>query len=356
MEDKASKTEDATPKKLQDAKKKGQVAKSGDLNGAAGFFVFTLLFISLANFLLQNAHRYMELSLARTPSPELTESFLKNILLEDLISALVILLPFFAIAMIVGVLANVIQTGLIFTAEPLKPNFKKLNPIEGFKNMFSKKTFLNLIKNLLKLVLVFYLTYKTLATEFVKILNAGSIGTERLFPFFVDFVRTVSIDIAIVMFLLGIMDFVLERQEWKKNLRMSKQDIKDEYKQMEGDPHIKSKRQQRQREISMGRMMEDMEDSTVVITNPTHLAVVLRYDSEIDKAPVVTAKGGDHLAKRIRERAGELKIPIIENKELARSMYKRVDIGDTVPMELYQAIAEVLALVYEMERKNKGKI
>ena len=204
--------------------------------------------------------------------------------------------------------------------------------------------------------MVFYLTYRTLSTEFIKILNSGNIGTEKLFPFFIDFIKTVATDIAVIMFLLGIMDYVLERQEWKKNLRMSKQDIKDEYKQMEGDPEIKGKRQQRQRELSMGRMMDDMVDSTVVITNPTHLAVVLKYETGVDKAPIVTAKGGDHLAKKIREKAKELKIPIIENKALARSMYKQVEIGDSVPMELYQAIAEVLALVYDMERKNKGKI
>lgn len=356
MEDKASKTEDATPKKLQDAKKKGQVAKSGDLNGAGSFFMFTLLLGGLGNHLFQNGYAYIRSSLSRTPPELVTESFLRNIFLDDLIQAILILLPFFALAMVVGVITNLVQVGFIFTTETLKPNIKKLNPLEGFKNMFSKKTFLTLIKNLLKLVFVFYLTYKTLTTEFVKILNTGNIGTEDIFPFFIDFVKTVSMDIAIIIFLLGIMDYILERQEWKKNLKMSKQDIKDEYKQMEGDPHIKGKRQQRQREISMGRMMEDMKDSTVVITNPTHLAVVLRYDTGVDKAPVVTAKGAEHIAKNIREKAKEYKIPIIENKPLARAMYKEVEIGDTVPMELYQAIAEVLALVYEMERKNKGKI
>lgn len=356
MEDKENKTEDATPKKLQDAKKKGQIAKSGDLNGASGFFIFTILITSLGNYLLQNSYTYMKLSIARTSSTDITERFLRNIFLDDLVSAIRMLLPFFAVAMVVGIIANLIQVGFIFTVEPLKPNIKKLNPIEGFKNMFSKKTFLTLIKNLMKLVLIFYLAYKTLSTEFVRILNTGNIGTEKLFPFFLEFIKDISIDIAIVMFLLGIMDYVLERQEWKKNLRMSKQDIKDEHKQMEGDPEIKGKRKQKQREISMGRMMQDMEDSTVVITNPTHLSVVLKYDSEKDKAPLVTAKGADHLAKKIREKAKEYKIPIIENKPLARTMYKDVDIGDTVPTELYQAIAEVLALVYDIERKNKGKI
>lgn len=357
MDDKASKTEDATPKKLQDAKKKGQIAKSGDLNGAGSFFIFTIFFIGLSNYLFQNSFNYVRSSLGRTPPAiEMTESFLANIFIDDLLQYLIILLPFFGVAIVVGIITNLVQVGFIFTTETLKPNFKKLNPIEGFKNIFSKKSLLTLIKNLLKLVMVFYLTYKTLSTEFVKILNAGNIGTEKLFPFFIEFIKTVSMDIAIVMFLLGMMDYVLERQEWKKNQRMSKQDIKDEYKQMEGDPHIKGKRKQRQREISMGRMMEDMKDSTVVITNPTHLAVVLKYETGVDKAPKVTAKGADHLAKKIREKADEYKIPIIENKPLARNMYKRVEIGDTVPMELYQAIAEVLALVYEMERKNKGKI
>ncbi len=356
MEDKSNKTEEATPKKLQDAKKKGQIAKSGDLNGAGSFFVFTILFVGLANYLFKNSYTYLRSSLARTTPETITTRFVRNVFIEDILKLFIMLIPFFAVAIVAGIITNLVQTGFIFTLETLKPNFKKLNPLEGFKNIFSKKSFLTLIKNMLKLVLVFYLTYKALSTEFVKILNSGNIGTEKVFPFFIEFVRTVSIDIAIVMFLLGMMDYVIERWQWKKNLRMSKQEIKDEYKQMEGDPHIKGKRRQRQRELSMGRMLQDMQDSTVVITNPTHVAVVLKYETGVDTAPVVTAKGADHLAKKIREKAKEYKIPIIENKSLARTMYKKVDIGDTVPVELYQAIAEILALVYEMERKNKGKI
>lgn len=170
------------------------------------------------------------------------------------------------------------------------------------------------------------------------------------------FIKDLSLNIAVIMLILGIIDYVFERREYKKNLRMSKQEIKDEFKEMEGSPEIKAARQQRQRQIAMGRMMSSIKDGTVVVTNPTHIAVVIRYDSNIDEAPIVVAKGGvGYIAEKIKEVAKENDIPIMENKPpLARTMYKEVEIGgDYVPVELYKAIAEILALVYEMEEKKQ---
>lgn len=214
----------------------------------------------------------------------------------------------------------------------------------------------NLVKNLLKLILVFYIAYSNLMESAKQILNSGNIGTEKLFFFLMDFIKELTMDIVFIMIGLGILDFVMQKRDYKKNLRMSMQEIKDEYKEMEGNPQVKSARQQKQREIAMGRMMADIPSSTVVVTNPTHIAVVLRYDTEVDQAPIVTAKGADRVAERIKEVAKEHDIPIIENKPLARSMYKDVEIGEYIPAKLYKAIAEILALVYEMNRKKKYKI
>ena len=205
----------------------------------------------------------------------------------------------------------------------------------------------------MKLLIVGYLTYTGLQKVMVPIMNLGGVGVEKIFTFFMDTVRTLSISIASLMIILGILDFIFQKKEYKKNLMMTKQEIKDEYKQMEGDPKIKSKRQQKQREMSMARTMQGVEASTVIITNPTHIAIAIRYEQGVDEAPVVMAKGLDYMAMKIREKAKEMDIPIIENKPLARSMYYKVEPGSSVPLEMYQAIAEILALVFTMKRKKK---
>ena len=356
MEDRENKTEEATPKRLRDAKKKGQVAKSGDLNSAVSFFIFTVLIGALGQYILNNSLKFLKNSLYVDYGININLSNLKVIGINSILQFFILVSPIAIIAIISGVIINLIQTGFIFTTEPLKPDFKRLNPIEGFKNIFSKKAIFTLGKNLAKLILVFYLTYKNLSKSVMALINSGNLGTEKLFYFFIKFIKDLSLNIAIIMLILGIVDYVFERREYKKNLRMSKQEIKDEFKEMEGSPEIKAARQQRQRQIAMGRMMSNIKDGTVVVTNPTHIAVVIRYDSNIDEAPIVVAKGAGYIAEKIKEVAKEHNIPIMENKPLARTMYKEVEIGDYVPVELYKAIAEILALVYEMEEKNKGKI
>lgn len=357
MSDKDTKTEEATPKRLGDARKKGQIAKSQDLNSAVSFFIFTILASILAQYIYTNAYAYMKSYYSKDLfSMEITQGNIGNLLMENVIQFGLLVFPFMVIALLIGYIVNVVQVGFLNTTEPLKPDLKKLNPIEGFKNIVSMKSLFNLVKNLLKLGMVFYLTLKYLSKSSKVILNSGNIGTEKLFFFLVDFVKGLSMDIATVMIVLGVLDYVMQKREFKKNLRMSMQEIKDEYKEMEGSPEVKSQRQQRQRQIAMGRMMADIPSSDVVITNPTHLAIVLRYDTNIDEAPVVTAKGADIIAGKIREKAKEHNIPIIENKSLARTMYKEVEVGESIPTELYQAVAEILALVYEMNEKKKYKI
>lgn len=356
MSDKHNKTEEATPKKLKDAKKRGQVAKSEDLSSAVSFLVFTMLTGVLGQYIFKKSLSYLRNSLAGNYKVTINMNNLWSIFSHNVVQYIVLFFPFATIGIVIGIVINLVQTGFLFTYEPIKPDFNKLNPIEGFKNIFSQKAMFKLIKNILKLILVFYMTYSNLQDSTRKIINSGNIGSEKLYFFVLDFTKELSMNIAIVMFCLAILDYIFEKREYKKNLRMSKDEVKDEYKEMEGNPEIKSARQQKQKQLAMSRMMSNIKTSTVVVTNPTHISVVLRYDSKIDNVPVVTAKGADYVAQRIREIAKENKIPIMENKELARTMYRKVEIGDAVPVELYKAIAEILAVVYQLEEKNKGKI
>lgn len=353
MQDKHSKTEEATPKRLRDSRKKGQISKSGDLNSAVSFLVFALLLGALGDYLLTNSIAFITLALSQDVGRGLTEANVGAILVQNVMKVLLIFMPFGLIAVFIGVVTNVVQVGFLFTLEPLKPDFKRLNPIEGMKNIFSKKALFTMFKSIMKLLIVTYLTYTSLQKIMVPIMNLGGAGVEKLFGFFMDTVSTLSVSIASFMIILGVLDFIFQKKDYKKNLMMTKQEIKDEYKQMEGDPKIKSKRQQRQREMSMARTMQGVEASTVIITNPTHIAIALRYEQGKDEAPIVMAKGLDYMAMKIREKAKENDIPIIENKPLARSMYYKVEPGSSVPVEMYQAIAEILALVFTMNKKKR---
>jgi flagellar biosynthetic protein FlhB len=353
VQDKHSKTEEASPKRLRDSRKKGQVAKSGDLNSSVSFLAFAILLTGLGQYLFSNSFEMMRATLRAGPGDTLSAGNAGSILMQSALRFFVIFLPFGLVAVVVGIVTNLAQVGFLFTAEPMKPDFKRLNPLEGFKNIFSMKSLVNLVKSILKLVVVTVITLNGMKKVIVPIMNAGQMGVEKLFPFFIDIVRNLSISIASLMIVLGILDYVFQRRDFRKNLMMTKQETKDEYKQMEGDPKIKSLRQQRQRELSMGRTMQQVETASVIIVNPTHLSIALKYELGKDQAPVVVAKGVDHLALKIREKAKELGIPVIEDIPLARAMYYKVEPGSYVPLELYQAVAEILALVYQMEQSRK---
>lgn len=355
MSDKHSKTEEPTPKKLQDARKKGQVAKSADLNAGISLLIFAVLGSFLGEYIFKNLFIYFKNNLDLNFRIQMTEPFLRNLAFKNIYFFIILILPIAAIAMISGVIGNLIQTGFMFISEPLKPDFKKLNPIDGFKNIFSKKSMMTLLKNLLKLIIVFYLTYSNLKDNINYIFNSGNIGLEKLFFFFLELLKILTFNIVVVIFVVGILDFVIEKWSFKKNMMMTKDELKEEYKQMEGNPEIKQMRRQRQRELAMSRMMSDVVESTVIVTNPTHIAVAIRYDREKDISPKLVAKGAEFIAEKIKNKAKEFDIPIIENKPVARTIYKDVEIGENIPEDLYQVMAEILVIVYEMEELKKRK-
>lgn len=355
MGDKDGKTEKATPKKIQDARKKGQIAKSADLTSAVSFIVFALLGTFFGTYFFQKSFLFLRKVFSDGLTTTGLEENLSNLGMRMLVYFFILAGPFLAIGFLASLIGAGAQTKFLFSSEALKPDIKKMNPIEGFKNLFSKKALVSLVKNVAKLTLVFFLAFGTVQDSIELILSAGHIGSEKLYFLLMEIVKKLSVKLAIVLFVLAVADYVYEVYEHRKKLRMSKQEIKDEYKQNEGDPQMKGQRKQ-QHQAMLSGMLKQVETATVIVTNPTHLAIAIRYEQEQDDVPIVVAKGADYIAEKIREKAREYDVPIIENKPVARAMYPSIEVGKPIPYDMYEAIAEIVALVYQMDELNKDKV
>ncbi|EET88831.1 type III secretion exporter [Clostridium carboxidivorans P7] len=263
----------------------------------------------------------------------------------------IIFLPVVLPIMFMGVLANFLQTGALITSEPLKPDFSKLNPINGFKRIFSMRTVMELFKDLAMVSIVGFVGYKFVKDNYEYILTLGSLNAQAVAAAVSKLTINIFFRITILMIIIALIDYVYQRFQFNKDLKMSKQEVKEEYKQDEGDPQIKSKIKQKQREMATRRMMQEVPKATVVVTNPTHIAVALKYQEGLN-APVVAAKGADRVALKIKEIAKENDVPIIENKPLARLMYSEVELDEEIPMDMYEAVAEILALVYKIKERK----
>jgi flagellar biosynthetic protein FlhB len=263
--------------------------------------------------------------------------------------SLMIVAPLFLVAMLVGVITHVVQVGWHPTMKPLTPKFSKLNPASGFKRIFSFRALVELAKSLLKFGIIGYVILTTLQKESHMIYAVIDMGLLEA----VGYVAGVAMDMGIAVgawyVAIAIADFIYIRLKHNKDLMMTKQEVKEEYKSIEGNPQIKGQIRQRMREASMRRMMQDVPKADVIITNPTHFAIALKYDKDSGQAPKVIAKGADHMARRIKEKAIEHNVTIVENKPLARTLYATVDIGKEIPPELYQSVAEILAYVYKLK-------
>lgn len=358
MSEKDGKTEKASPKKIRDARKKGQVPKSQDLSSSISFALFGLIITWLMTYVFQNAFVLMKNTLA-IDLTQLSQNGFENNLnligLRALLYFIVLAGPALLLAFLSGVIGNLVQVGFMFSGESIKPTFSKMNPISNIKNMFGKQAAFNLLKNLAKLGLVIYIMYSTIVAYIFPIMNLAHVGTANIILIVFEIIREVAMKLSIFLVVLGIADFAYQFYDHRKNLRMSKQEIKDEYKESEGDPQMKSERKHRHQEMLSGNI-QDVQDATVVITNPTHLAVAIRYKQDEDEVPMVVVKGAELMAQQIRELAKEHDVPIIENKPVARSLYKSVEAGQPVPADMYQAIAEILALIYQLEANKKHKI
>jgi flagellar biosynthetic protein FlhB len=275
-------------------------------------------------------------------------------LFSDLmLQGLLLLLPMLAVAVVVAIVGNYLQVGILLTGEPLKLKFSKLSPINGFKTIFSMRSVAEFVKNILKLVLIGLVVYFTLWNERGHILSLARVPVDSMFSYIASITIKLGLEIGAILVVLAALDYFYQRYEHEKSLKMSKQDIKDEYKKSEGDPLIKGKIRERQRRMALQRMMQDVPKADVVITNPTHFAIALQYDGTKMEAPTVIAKGMDYVALRIKEVAKEHRVITMENKPLARALYERAEIGETIPADLFQAVAEVLAYVYKLKGKVK---
>lgn len=347
------KTEKATPKKRQDQRKKGQVAKSQELSGSVVLLASFLCLMVFGGYIKERLVALFTDVFYHRLTTNVTEDNVMTMFGEYAVQILLLLAPIFLVVIVMAVISNYIQVGFLLTGEPLKMKLSKLDPIKGFKNIFSMRSMVEFLKSVLKIVIIGFLVYTTLWGERAKISKLGQIPVEEVFHYTAKLTMNLGLKIGIALFVLSVFDYIYQRYEYEKGMRMSKQDIKDEYKKMEGDPLIKGKIRERQRRMALQRMMQEVPKADVIITNPTHFAVALKYDGSQMEAPQVVAKGQDFVALRIKEIAKEHGVVTIENKPLARALFQRAEIGDSIPGDLFQAVAEVLAYVYKLQGKVK---
>ncbi|MFC4812371.1 flagellar biosynthesis protein FlhB [Paenibacillus sp. GCM10023250] len=347
------KTERATPKKREEARKKGQLAKSPELPAAFILLFVFLSFLMLGGYYKERLMYLFGLLLEQKLLMDVTAENVETLFSDLMMQGLMLLAPIFIIALLVALLGNYMQVGVLITGDPLKMKFGKLNPVKGLKSIFSMRSAVEFVKNILKLLVIGFVVYATLMSEKDRILGLATVSIGNMFGFIASVTIRLGVEIGAILVAIAVFDYFYKRFEHEKSLRMSKQDIKDEHKKAEGDPLIKGKIRERQRRAALQRMMQQVPKADVVITNPTHFAIALQYDGSKMEAPTVVAKGMDFVALRIREIAKEHDVITMENKPLARALYERTDIGDTVPADLFQAVAEVLAYVYKLKNRVK---
>lgn len=352
------KTEPATAKKLKDAREEGKVAKSKELTAAFDLIVLFLvlkIFMSFVGENLINMFSYVYGGIADflTVNGEgLSSITIRNYFVDILLKMIVILAPFFAFGLVITLLISIVQVGWKVSTKPMQPKLSKFNPINGFKRIFSKDSLFELVKAIIKISVIGLVAYFSLRGEVDKIFILYDLSINQAVGLVGTLILDTGLKISIVYLIVGFADWIYQKRKFAEDMKMTKQEVKDEYKNTEGDPQIKGRQRQRMREASQRRMMQDVPKADVVITNPTHFAVALRYEAEEKKAPVVVAKGADFIAQRIKEVAKESGVEIVENKSLARMLYHNVDLGAEIPPELYQAVAEVLATIYRKNHPN----
>jgi len=351
------KTEKATPKKRKDNRNKGHVMKSMEVVTAVCslvmFFLMYLLIPTLVSQLKQLYKDYLGLMLqVQIENGSLTLQSVRGLYTHILMDVLKILLPIMATAIVVGVAANILQVGRLFTTEPIKPKLSKISPMKGIKRLFSVHSLMELAKSIVKCAALGYLAY----SEYMKLLPTFSHYMEYdIEVLFVDLLRKIfflMIKMAAILAVFAAGDYGFQWWKYEKDMKMTKQEVTDERKMSDGDPKIKSKQRQTMRKMMTMRMMQAVPSADVVITNPTHYAVALVYEDGTDAAPIVVAKGADEVALRIKELARIHNVPMVENRMLARSLYEMCEVDDMIPQELYQAVADVLSFVWKQQGKK----
>ncbi|MEA4883662.1 MAG: flagellar biosynthesis protein FlhB [Clostridia bacterium] len=345
-------TEQATPRRREESRKKGQVARSAELSAALNFIVCLYVLQSSFSFASRTLASFMSASMSGLAMADLSDAASLSILGNALITVLMAAAPIVLAAMITGVAASVAQVGLLLTPQAFTPQLSRIDPLAGFGRMFSKRAVVEMLKAVAKAIVIGYFGYTGLRARMPDLVMAASMDLGEGLATAGNTAMYVGTHMAIPLLTLGAIDYAYQKIELERNLRMTKQELKEELRQQEGDPLIRSRIRQRQRQIATRRMMQDVKTADVVVTNPTHYAVAVKYDQEKMNAPRVVAKGQRLIALRIREIAQEAGVPIVENPPVAQALYHSVEIGREVPPELYRAVAEILAFVFKLAKER----
>ncbi|WP_286946688.1 flagellar biosynthesis protein FlhB [Acetobacterium sp. UBA5834] len=352
----SEKTEKATPKKRKDERKKGNTFQSKDVVSVVLLFVAFFILNLLVAFIYQQIKNLYSVQMKKILTMEtLTVSGVNQLFRESALVFFISVLPVAVVIMMVAIIMSGVQTGFLVTGEALKPKFNRINPLSGIKRMFSLGSLVELLKSLAKVVLIIAIIYTTIMAMIPMTPDMLITNIDENMMFMMDETMSMVQTVCMIFAVVAILDYAYQRYDYEKKLKMTKQEVKDEYKQTEGNPEIKGKIRQKQREMSMSRMMQMVPQADVIVRNPTHYAVALKYDADQDVAPLVLAKGKDHIALRIVKVAEENKVLVKENKGLARSLYESVEINAYIPAELYKAVAELMAWVYSTRKKENVK-
>ncbi len=352
-EDFQERTEQPTPKKLEEARRKGDVAKSMEVNSALSL-LFGLLFLWLMSnlFFRQLSNLFINV-MSGGYLTEITETSVRYYFVQGLVHFGLLMAIFMGGIMLIGIASSLLQVGFLFTLEPLKPKAERLNPLKGFKKIIiSKRSLEELAKNTLKLVIILYVAYHAIKSYRSELIPLMDQGVPQVLTFMLKAGLKVSFKIGLFFLIIAAADYAFQKYQHTSNLKMTKQEVRDETKQTEGDPKIKSRIRSLQYKMARNRMMQAVPEADVVITNPTHYAVALKYEPGQNAAPKVVAKGQNHLALKIKEVARQHEVPIVEDPPLARALYQAVELEQEIPAKFFQAVAEVLAYVYKLKNKT----
>jgi flagellar biosynthetic protein FlhB len=347
-------TEKATPRRRRKAREEGRVARSMELNSALIVCLGFLTLYLTGPYMVNQVRELMGYTFANAPLIASSDPTFVTVFGSMMKRFFTILLPLFGIMVVIGLGSNIVQVGFKISPKALEPKLEKLNLAKGLKRLFSVRKLVELVRDSLKLLVVFYVAYLAIRQEFNNFFLLPDMSTLQFGITIGRLALVIALKIGAAIFVIGVLDYLYQRYDFEKSIKMSKQDLKDESKDTEGSPQNKSRIRQLQRELARRRMMQEIPKADVVVTNPTHLAVALKYDPQEMAAPLVVAKGERLIAERIKEIAYEHDIPVIEDKPLARALFKMCEVGQFVPANLYRAVAEVLAYVYRLKGKTIG--
>lgn len=350
-DDGEERTEEATEQRRQDFRKRGQVAMTRELGSVLMLLGTAMVLWMLGRFMLQQISEIVTESIGSFLVTAAREGDYKPAIWYIMKKAVLVCAPLMGLLFVTSIAATVVQVGLLHNEEAMSFDLEKLNPMSGLKRIFSLKALIEGAKSILKIVLISAVVFMMVKDQIIKVPNLVALPINQLMMFCGDLTIRLLGGVGVFMAVLAAADYFFQRWELEKQMRMTKQEIKEEHKSREGDPMIKARIRRIQREMANKRMMQDVPTADVIITNPTHIACAIKYDPQTMAAPILVAKGADAVAEKIKEIARQNNVPIMENKPLARTMYKSMKIGQIIPRELFQAIAQVLSYVYKLKRR-----